>query len=129
MIVIEWKGITIHHSASGDVSANVIKKWHKSRGFRTIGYHFVIRKNGSIELGRNINLSGAHNRGKNKTHIGICVTGHFGNQSPKREQINSLTQLCKGLCSNYNIKKIEHHHEQCPGKLFPWEFVLQNIKE
>ena len=127
MIIIHWKGITIHHSASPDVSANEIDMWHKERGWNGIGYHFVIRQDGSIELGRNINRVGAHNRGKNQTHIGICCTGHFGNESPKREQINSLIQLCKGLCANYNIKKIEQHHEKCPGLFFPFDFVKKNI--
>lgn len=126
---MNWSGISIHHSASHDVGAEEIDRWHKEKGWRGIGYHFVVRQNGSIELGRNINDAGAHNRGKNQTHIGICVTGHFGKEPPKREQINSLIQLCKGLYNQYDIEQIEGHHDNCPGMFFPFEFVEKNIKE
>lgn len=126
---MNWEGITIHHSASPDVSANEIDRWHKERGWKGIGYHFVIRKNGAIELGRNINSVGAHNRGKNGSHIGICATGHFGKEPPSIEQIDSIIRLCKGICNKYNIKDISGHHDNCPGLFFPLKFTIKNIKE
>ena len=52
--------IVLHHSASADVSAAEIHGWHRAKGWAGIGYHFVIRKNGSIERGRPQEMIGAH---------------------------------------------------------------------
>ena len=46
--------IVIHHvgNTNRDVSAAEIDRWHKNNGWAGIGYHFVIRKDGTIERGR-----------------------------------------------------------------------------
>lgn len=71
-------GIVIHCSATKegqDFGAADINRWHKERGFNGIGYHFVIRLDGTIEAGRQLALAGAHTTGHNKTTIGICYIG------------------------------------------------------
>jgi len=98
----------IHHTDSHDVSVKEIDKWHRQRGWDCIGYHFVIRKNGSIEKGRPLWKKGAHAKGRNE-YIGIALTG-YNNFTNK--QITSL----KRLLIKYNIKHIENHHQNCPGK-------------
>lgn len=97
----------IHHTASHDVSAKTIDTWHKERGWDGIGYHFVIRKDGSIEKGRDINKIGAHAKGRNN-YIGIVLTGY---DEFTEEQKLSLIQLLLDLKVSY----IERHHEECPG--------------
>ena len=124
----EWLGIVVHHSASDDVSATTIDEWHKTRGFREIGYHFVIRQDGSIEPARSFESAGAHAKGRNTTHLVICLTGHFGKHSPTLEQLDSLTRLVKGLMNRYNINIIERHHEECPGEKFPWWYFIAQVK-
>lgn len=61
--------IVIHCSATRaghDVTAAVIDAWHRDRGFWSIGYHYVIRLDGSIEAGRDVTLtSRAHCMGWN----------------------------------------------------------------
>ena len=52
--------VVLHHSASRDVPAAEIHAWHLAKGWAGIGYHFVIRKNGSIERGRPLEMIGAH---------------------------------------------------------------------
>ena len=54
--------IVIHHvgGTKRDVSAEVIDGWHKNNGWAGIGYHFVIRKDGTIERGRPMDILGAH---------------------------------------------------------------------
>lgn len=54
-----------------------IRKWHLERDppFDDIGYHFVIRRDGTIEEGRDVELMGAHVRGYNANSIGICMMG------------------------------------------------------
>jgi N-acetylmuramoyl-L-alanine amidase len=98
----------VHHSASHDVSVSTIDQWHKERGWKCIGYHFVIRANGDIEKGRPLTMKGAHARGRNQC-IGICLTGY---DNFTQEQIKSLIKLLKQL----KIKVIEPHHEKCPGR-------------
>lgn len=52
-----------------------IDGWHRARGYRCIGYHFVIWRDGTIEQGRKLSESGAHCRGYNSKSIGICYEG------------------------------------------------------
>ena len=70
--------IIIHCSATRaeqDITAADIESWHRARGFWTIGYHYVIRLDGTIEPGRDVTLDGAHCMGWNKRAIGICYVG------------------------------------------------------
>ena len=68
--------IIVHCSATreGDdsVNADVIDKWHKNKGWKGIGYHFVVLIDGTIEVGRKINQCGAHTRGYNCKSWGVC---------------------------------------------------------
>ena len=79
--------IVIHTSASYsggrilDPSAKDIDRWHRAKGWRSIGYHYVVRRDGSIEVGRDVRLVGAHVAGFNRTTIGVCFTGH-GDYAP-----------------------------------------------
>lgn len=126
---MQWQGVVIHHSASTDVSAAEIERWHLARGFKTIGYHFVIRADGAIELGRSWNQAGAHaatpSPSRNRTHLGICLTGHFGEHAPSVEQMDSLQRVLVGLRRRFSIAVLERHHEECPGRLFPWRMLAR----
>ena len=125
---MNWTGVTIHHSASRDVSANEIDRWHRERGWKEIGYHFVIRADGSIEPARNWSKHGAHNRGRNTTHLGICLTGHFGKNEPTPEQLTAAVFLCRGLKTRFGLREFVRHHEECPGDKFPWCDFLNRIE-
>ena len=52
-----------------------IDAWHRKRGFRCIGSHFVIYLDGSVHRGRAIEEVGAHCLGHNANSIGICYIG------------------------------------------------------
>ncbi|WP_122082599.1 N-acetylmuramoyl-L-alanine amidase [Vibrio coralliirubri] len=70
--------ITVHCNATPpqqDVGVAEIRQWHKKRGWRDVGYHFVIRRNGDVQLGRPLSQTGAHVEGHNKGNIGICLVG------------------------------------------------------
>lgn len=74
----EINEIIIHCSAtpSGrDVTAAEIDKWHRERGFLRIGYHYVVRLDGSLEVGRPLDMVGAHCKGHNVNTIGIVYVG------------------------------------------------------
>jgi len=116
--------IIVHHTDSGDVSVKTINEWHKERGWSGIGYHYVIRANGDLEIGRPVSKIGAHAKGRNAHSIGIALTGrdHFTWQ-----QKISLGILVRKLCKKYPIKKIERHHERCPGPNLEVEAMAKEV--
>jgi len=126
--------IVIHHSASADVSADVIRGWHLARGWSDIGYHFVVRKDGSIENGRAKNLIGAHTMGYNRTTIGICFTGNFDLDQPEPVQLISAAALIIKLNQEYRKKLIISRHcdlvaTKCPGKNFDLAALLNLVSK
>ncbi|MDE6256057.1 MAG: N-acetylmuramoyl-L-alanine amidase, partial [Muribaculaceae bacterium] len=67
--------IILHCSATPEgreVTVNDIRSWHIQRGFRTIGYHYVVYLDGSVHAGRPVEEIGAHCLGQNKNSIGVC---------------------------------------------------------
>jgi N-acetylmuramoyl-L-alanine amidase len=98
--------IIIHHSASADVPAAEINAWHLARGWAGIVYHFVIRKDGSIERGRPQQAIGAHaGPGANGHSIGICLCGNFMKELPSDAQMVSLLVLIAWLKNYYKALK------------------------
>ncbi len=71
--------IIIHCAAtkpSMDVGVKEIRDWHvRGNGWTDVGYHFVIRRDGTLELGRPAHQPGAHTAGHNQNSIGICLVG------------------------------------------------------
>ena len=79
--------IVIHCSATqegANFQVDDIRRWHKQRGFRDVGYHYVITLNGDIQVGRPIEEIGAHVKGHNSHSIGVCYIGGLDdNMKPK----------------------------------------------
>ena len=125
----------IHHTASADVSANTIHGWHLNRDWSGIGYHFVIRENGTIERGRPEDRIGAHAGTKgNPDSIAIVLTGNFEITKPTEAQMSSLVWLLKSyLFPKYGKKPVLGHKDivatACPGKNFPWEDLRDRLEE
>lgn len=72
------KEIIVHCSDTPrnmDIGASEIRAWHKQKGWSDIGYHFVVRLDGTIEPGRPLNKVGAHCYGHNMNSIGVCYVG------------------------------------------------------
>lgn len=70
--------IVFHCSAtkpSQHIGKEQIEEWHLSRGFSSIGYHFVITRAGDLQLGRPLEEIGAHVQGFNANSVGICMVG------------------------------------------------------
>jgi N-acetylmuramoyl-L-alanine amidase len=62
-----------------DVSAADVRRWHvNGNGWSDIGYHFVLRLDGTIETGRPLERIGAHVRGRNASSVGIAYVGGLG---------------------------------------------------
>jgi N-acetyl-anhydromuramyl-L-alanine amidase AmpD len=58
-----------------DVGVQDIRKWHRAKGWSDVGYHYVIRRNGTVEKGRGMQAIGSHVRGLNAVSVGICLAG------------------------------------------------------
>ena len=102
-----------------------ITRWHKQRGFSTIGYHYVIYLDGTRHLGRNVNISGAHCENHNSHSIGVCYVGGLASdgKTPKdtrtQAQKTALVALLRGLRRIYPMARIYGHrnfaNKACPS--------------
>lgn len=119
--------IVIHHtgnSVDDDLSAEQIHASHKAQGWVGIGYHFVIRKDGTVELGRPDWTVGAHAYGFNSKSVAVHVCGNFNLTDPTEAQINALPQLIADICDAYGLIAsadiVVGHRDlmatACPGK-------------
>lgn len=119
--------IVIHCSAtkpSMDIGLSEIKNWHvNERGWRDVGYHYVIKRNGEVELGRNIRDTGAHAAGYNSKSIGICLVGGMAEDNSTEDnftaqQWTALLDLIQQKLSDYPDAKVIGHNEisekDCP---------------
>lgn len=119
--------IIVHCSATPegkDFSVADIRRWHLQRGFADIGYHFVIYRDGSVNIGRPLHKSGAHCSGHNKNSIGVCYIGgcETHTQKPKdtrtSAQKDSLVRLITELRQQFPNASV-HGHNQFANKACP----------
>ena len=119
--------LIVHCSATPegkDYSVDTIRQWHLQRGFSDIGYHYVIYRDGSIHIGRDESIIGAHCTGHNTNSIGICYIGGCASDgiTPKdtrtEAQKNSLLKLLSELKKKYP-KAVIHSHKDYANKACP----------
>ncbi len=113
--------IAIHCSATTDkqnIGAADIDRWHRKQGWACIGYHYVIRRDGTVEAGRDESVVGAHVANFNSNSIGICMVGGVdANDISKavnnftQAQFDSLKQLLIDLKVRYPKAKIQGHRD------------------
>lgn len=103
--------VTVHCSATRphqNLSVKDIRKMHLKKKYRDIGYHYVIRLDGSVHKGRPITQQGAHVRGHNENNIGICLVGGLDKTGKPTNtyndnQLSALFGLSLDLCREYGI--------------------------
>ena len=99
------------------VTVDDINKWHRERGFRGIGYHYVVYLDGSVHSGRTESEIGAHCKGRNSNSIGVCYIGGLDADgvTPKdtrtEMQKKALTELLGKLKEKYPNAKIYGHRD------------------
>ena len=112
--------IIIHCSATPegrDHSVADVTAWHRARGFRTIGYHYLVHIDGRVERGRPESEIGAHCLGHNARSIGVYYVGGLASdcKTPKDtrtpEQRRMLRELVKGLQRKYRGAKVYGHRD------------------
>lgn len=102
-----------------DIDADTIRKWHRDRGWRDIGYHHVIKRDGTLEIGRPPMAVGAHAKGFNQVSVGICLIGGIDvmgdpDANFTRAQYNRLEKLLRALKQAYPEAAVVGHRD-LPG--------------
>ena len=107
-----------------DTDAADIDRWHRERGFLKIGYHFVIKRDGTVETGRELLEVGAHAKGHNSRSVGVCMIGGMKQESSASEtnftkaQWASLAKVVDELVETFPEARVRGHDEvankECP---------------
>ena len=111
--------IIIHCSATlpgQRVDVETITRWHKQRGFKTIGYHFFIDRSGTIHAGRPLEQQGAHCKGQNAHSIGICYEGGLNKEGKPYDtrtilQRIAMKELVAQLLGQFPDATVHGHRE------------------
>jgi N-acetyl-anhydromuramyl-L-alanine amidase AmpD len=108
-----------------DVDVEKVIQWHKNRGFDTIGYHYLIKRDGTLQVGRDEDVVGAHAVQVNGTSIGVALVGggtvDMGWENNFESiQFETLKSILLKLKDKYNIEKIIGHYQvddkkKCPS--------------
>jgi N-acetylmuramoyl-L-alanine amidase len=131
--------LVVHCSASPPsvrCDVTVIDRWHRERGFRKIGYHFVICRDGVVQSGRALDEVGAHVEGFNACSIGICLVGGVDEKNQPQnnftpEQFTALHALLIRLFYKFHDAEVQGHRDfpnvakACPSfDVKPWWAAL-----
>lgn len=123
--------IILHHAAARKCSAQQIHSWHLANGWVGIGYHFLVRKDGSVYRGRPEDTVGAHAGNNNYDSIGICFEGSFDKEQMGDVQRKAGAELVAYLKGKYGITKVQKHSDVnatgCPGAHFPFKEVSEGV--
>lgn len=128
--------IVVHCSATrGDstLSPEALDLMHRRRGFNGTGYHYYLRKDGTVHLTRPVERIGAHTKGFNAHSIGICYEGGLDCQGRPADtrtewQIHSMHVLILTLLRDYPGCRICGHRDLSPdlnanGEIEPEEWI------
>lgn len=121
--------IVIHCSAtppSMNIGVQEIDRWHRQKGWQGCGYHYVIRRDGSIETGRPDDVIGAHVVNYNHNSLGICMVGGVAEKdkvTPENNfteaQFASAQALVSRMRAKYPKAKVRGHRDfakkACPS--------------
>jgi N-acetylmuramoyl-L-alanine amidase len=123
--IIVHAALTVSQHA---VTAADIRRWHLANGWVDIGYHLVIRRDGTLEVGRPVWATGAHTVGRNSDSVGICLAGGgVWNEKTQRmvwapdgednftpEQMRTLMGTVQMLRALYPTAAIDGHRDHLP---------------
>jgi hypothetical protein len=119
--------IIIHCSAVKPLQQSGVReidRWHRAKGWKSCGYHYVIRRDGTIETGRPLEMIGAHCKDRNRHSIGICYEGGLdaeGRPADTRTeaQKKALRELLQQLHAQFPRAIIAGHNVFNPMKACP----------
>lgn len=111
--------IILHCTATPEgreVTVADVTAWHKERGFRTIGYHYLVYLDGTVVRGRREEEIGAHCLGQNAGSIGVCYVGGLDSRGKPKDTRTAarrvaLRNLVEGLQRRYPHATLHGHNE------------------
>ncbi len=120
--------ILVHHAAGSNLSPDDIHKIHLGNGWAGIGYHFYVRKDGTIYRGRPIESTGSHVSNYNSQCLGVCFEGNFEKEQMPTAQLNAGKELIAYLKGVYPNALVRRHKDlnatACPGRYFPFDNIV-----
>lgn len=109
-----------------DIGVETIDRWHREKGWMGCGYHAVIKRDGTVELGRPLDKNGAHVKGMNSSSKGICLIGGMNRSKDgpalnfTDEQYESLRDLIDQWKDwHFPAAKVKGHTDFDKGKTCP----------
>ena len=133
----ETKYIVIHCSQtrpSQNIGAKDIDRWHREQGWLKIGYATVIKRDGTIEQGREDDEVQAAVKGYNHTSFNLCLIGGAKEEDWKQpddnftgEQFESLKKELTRLVIKYPDAQILGHRDLDDKKFCPSFDVRQYL--
>jgi hypothetical protein len=123
-----------------DIGRDEIEQWHRERAQtepwlwfndlnghqKFIGYHFVVRRSGTVELARPISKVGNHCKGNNKNSIGVVWVGRDEMTDAQR---STLVGMVANLCVHYSLSHTDVYghcqfaaNKTCPNFNSPLTF-------
>ncbi|MFO7627857.1 MAG: peptidoglycan recognition family protein [Candidatus Fermentibacteraceae bacterium] len=139
--LLQVSALVVHHSATESGGAGAFRVLHRlARGWRDVGYHFVIgngthSSDGLLERGRPECCRGAHAKGANEFSLGICLVGDFMTGRPTPAQMHTLGGVLRELMASYGLNKssvllhrqVKGSSTECPGKNLTLAMVHEAI--
>lgn len=121
--------LVIHHTAGPRWQpAADIHRYHQSKGWRGIGYHYLIYPDGRVVKTRPILAIPACVHRHNHSSICIALTGHFGREDPTDAQLDAAIRLAALLITLHPTIGLVAGHREMPGQATDcpgWRFPLQ----
>jgi len=130
--------IAVHCTASKEgvpMTVEQIRSIHRKQGWSDIGYHYVVYLDGTVHIGRDVHISGAHVSGYNAHSIGVVYVGGVDNRMKAKDtrtakQRHALMSLLVDLRKLYPTAKIQGHRDFSPDKnhngiIEPSEWIKQ----
>jgi len=121
-VVVHWT----ETPTNKNIGSEEINAIHLEAGLNGIGYHYVIRRDGSLQRGRPVNIQGEHavNNGHNDRSIGIAFVGginvpsetdnienFLSVRSLTRSQFNTFDHFCRSFYNVFSGGQIVGHQD------------------
>ena len=130
------EGVVYHHTGVSDRPITSHHQWHLTRGWLMAGYHYQVRQDGTIELGRPNNTVGAHaGSGANPFTIGVAISGNCDLYPPTPEQYEAVIELHYWLETEEGYGELEvwGHYDfmntSCPGKHTDLNIIREGVEQ
>ena len=136
---IEHIEYVVIHCSDSDVPAHddisVIEAWHRARKFNKVGYHWYIKKDGTIQVGRIFPEAGAHTKAYNDISLAICLGGRWEFTVAQKKSLEKLlweinTSLSSHFAAFADMAYVVPHsyltrQKPCPN--FHWDRELFSV--